>query len=110
MQAFVDYVQTEFLENAGKHREGMQNALVRIAPPQIVRTGRFAVTRVAQLYALSALACAFRAHEIVSSARFDLGMERGFDLECGARSRFSTANWSRLLARSALLAENLEAG
>jgi len=40
MQAFVDFVQKEFLERSEKDRRGVQNALVRIAPPQIVRTRR----------------------------------------------------------------------
>ena len=38
MQAFVGYVQKEFLERSGKQPEGIQNALVRISPPRIVRT------------------------------------------------------------------------
>jgi hypothetical protein len=37
MQAFVDYVQKEFLERSEKDREGIQNALVRMAPLQIIR-------------------------------------------------------------------------
>ena len=38
MQSFVDYVQKEFLERSGKDREGIQNALVRISPLQMIRT------------------------------------------------------------------------
>jgi MerR family transcriptional regulator/heat shock protein HspR len=38
MQAFVDFVQQDFLERSEKARPGTQNALVRITPPQIVRT------------------------------------------------------------------------
>ena len=37
MQAFVDYVQKEFLHHSDKDREGTQNALVRISPLQIMR-------------------------------------------------------------------------
>src|SRR5208282_1189923 len=37
MQAFVDYVQKEFLERS-ERVEGIQNALVRINPLQMVRT------------------------------------------------------------------------
>jgi MerR family transcriptional regulator, heat shock protein HspR len=38
MQAFVDYVQQELLGHPGKPPEGVQNALMRISPPQLVRT------------------------------------------------------------------------
>ena len=38
MQAFVDYVQKEFLQRSEQQTEGTQNALVRISPPQLVRT------------------------------------------------------------------------
>jgi MerR family transcriptional regulator, heat shock protein HspR len=37
MQAFVDYVQKEFLERSEKDREGIQNALVRISPLHMIR-------------------------------------------------------------------------
>ena len=40
MQAFVDYVQKEFLERSEKDREGIQNALVRISPLQMIRARR----------------------------------------------------------------------
>ncbi len=40
MQAFVDYVQKEFLPRSEHQTEGTQNALVRISPPQLVRTRR----------------------------------------------------------------------
>jgi MerR family transcriptional regulator/heat shock protein HspR len=40
MQAFVDFVQNEFLERSEKDSKGVQNALVRVAPPQIVRMRR----------------------------------------------------------------------
>ncbi len=40
MQAFVDYVQKEFLQRSEHQTEGTQNALVRISPPQLVRTRR----------------------------------------------------------------------
>jgi MerR family transcriptional regulator/heat shock protein HspR len=38
MQAFVDFVQQDFLVRSEKGRPGAQNALVRVNPPQIVRT------------------------------------------------------------------------
>jgi MerR family transcriptional regulator/heat shock protein HspR len=38
MQAFVDFVQKEYLERAEKDHAGAQNALVRVARPQIIRT------------------------------------------------------------------------
>jgi len=37
MQAFVDYVQKEFVDRAAQSREGIQNAMVRIPPVQIMR-------------------------------------------------------------------------
>ena len=37
MQAFVDYVQKEFLDRTEQNREGAQNAMVRINPLQIIR-------------------------------------------------------------------------
>jgi MerR family transcriptional regulator, heat shock protein HspR len=37
MQAFVDHVQKEFLQRSGQDHEEIQNALVRIAPLQIIR-------------------------------------------------------------------------
>ena len=37
MQAFVDYVQKEFLGRSGQDRERIQNALVRISPLHMVR-------------------------------------------------------------------------
>ena len=37
MQAFVDYVQKEFLDRTEQSREGAQNAMVRINPLQIIR-------------------------------------------------------------------------
>jgi MerR family transcriptional regulator/heat shock protein HspR len=37
MQAFVEFVQSELLPRLEKDRERIQNALVRVAPPQIVR-------------------------------------------------------------------------
>jgi MerR family transcriptional regulator/heat shock protein HspR len=38
MQAFVDFVQADFLERSEKNREGIQNAMVRISPLQMIRT------------------------------------------------------------------------
>jgi MerR family transcriptional regulator/heat shock protein HspR len=40
MQAFVDYVQKEFLVRSEQGREGAQNAMVRITPVQIIRSRR----------------------------------------------------------------------
>ena len=40
MQSFVDFVQKEVLQRSEKAREGSQTALVRVAPPQIVRMRR----------------------------------------------------------------------
>jgi MerR family transcriptional regulator/heat shock protein HspR len=37
MQAFVDFVQKELLERGGEDRERLQNALVRVAPPRLIR-------------------------------------------------------------------------
>jgi MerR family transcriptional regulator/heat shock protein HspR len=37
MQAFVDFVQQDFLERSGKGRSGAQDALVCVPPPQIIR-------------------------------------------------------------------------
>ena len=37
MQAFVDYVQKEFVDRAAQSSEGIQNAMVRIPPVQIMR-------------------------------------------------------------------------
>jgi MerR family transcriptional regulator/heat shock protein HspR len=38
MQAFVDYVQKEFVDRAGQSREAIQNAIVRIPPVHLIRT------------------------------------------------------------------------
>jgi len=38
MQAFVEYVSRELLDRAGEGREHIQNALVRVAPPRMIRT------------------------------------------------------------------------
>jgi len=40
MQAFVDYVQKEFLARSEQDHEGIQNALVRITPFQMIRSRR----------------------------------------------------------------------
>lgn len=40
MQAFVEFVRKELLERAGESREQIENALVRIAPPRLIRTTR----------------------------------------------------------------------
>ena len=37
MQAFVDYVQKEFVDRAAQSSEGIQNAMVRIPPVHIMR-------------------------------------------------------------------------
>ena len=37
MQAFVDYVQKEYLVRSEKDQEGIKNALVRITPLQMIR-------------------------------------------------------------------------
>jgi MerR family transcriptional regulator/heat shock protein HspR len=38
MQAFVEFVQKELLSHSEKERERIENALVRIAPPYLIRT------------------------------------------------------------------------
>ncbi len=38
MQAFVDYVQKEFVDRAGQSHDGNQNALVRIPAVHLIRT------------------------------------------------------------------------
>ena len=38
MQAFVEFVQNELLPRLEQDREHIQNALVRVAPPRIIRT------------------------------------------------------------------------
>ena len=38
MQAFVEFVQNELLPRLEQDRERIQNALVRVAPPRIIRT------------------------------------------------------------------------
>ena len=38
MQAFVNYVQKEFVDRAGQSREAIQNAIVRIPPVHLIRT------------------------------------------------------------------------
>ena len=38
MQAFVDYVQREFVGRTGQPGEGSQNAMVRIPPVHLIRT------------------------------------------------------------------------
>ena len=40
MQAFVDFVQTEFLERSEKNPSALQHALVRVSSPQIIRARR----------------------------------------------------------------------
>ena len=40
MQAFVDYVQKEFLARSEQDSEGIQNALVRVTPFQMIRARR----------------------------------------------------------------------
>jgi MerR family transcriptional regulator, heat shock protein HspR len=37
MQAFVDYVQKEFVDRSEQNREGIQNAMVRISPLHMIR-------------------------------------------------------------------------
>jgi MerR family transcriptional regulator/heat shock protein HspR len=37
MQAFVDYVQKEFVDRSEQNREGIQNAMVRIPPLHMIR-------------------------------------------------------------------------
>ncbi len=38
MQAFVEFVRKELLERSGESRERIENALVRVAPPHLIRT------------------------------------------------------------------------
>jgi MerR family transcriptional regulator/heat shock protein HspR len=38
MQAFVEFVQKELLARAGEDRARLQNALVRVAPPHLIRS------------------------------------------------------------------------
>jgi MerR family transcriptional regulator/heat shock protein HspR len=38
MEAFVDFVRKELLERPGESRERIENALVRVAPPHLIRT------------------------------------------------------------------------
>lgn len=38
MQTFVEFVQKELLAHAGEAREHLQNALVRVAPPHLIRS------------------------------------------------------------------------
>jgi len=38
MQAFVEFVRKELLDRAGENRERVENALVRVAPPHLIRT------------------------------------------------------------------------
>ena len=38
MQAFVEFVQKELLARAGEDRERLRNALVRVAPPHLIRS------------------------------------------------------------------------
>ena len=40
MQAFVKYVETEIMTRAGKPAEEVQNALVRVVPPYLIRMHR----------------------------------------------------------------------
>ena len=40
MQAFVEFVRQELLERSGESQERIENALVRIAPPRLIRTKR----------------------------------------------------------------------
>jgi MerR family transcriptional regulator/heat shock protein HspR len=40
MQAFVEFVRKELQERAGERREQIEDALVRIAPPRLIRTTR----------------------------------------------------------------------
>ena len=42
MQAFVSYVQEEVLTRPPIDQERIQNALVRVAPPYLIRTQRHA--------------------------------------------------------------------
>ena len=38
IEAFVDFVRQELLERSGESRERIENALVRVAPPHLIRT------------------------------------------------------------------------
>jgi len=38
MEAFVEFVRQELLERSGESRERIENALVRVAPPHLIRT------------------------------------------------------------------------
>jgi MerR family transcriptional regulator/heat shock protein HspR len=38
MEAFVEFVRSELLERSGASRERIENALVRVAPPHLIRT------------------------------------------------------------------------
>ncbi len=38
MQAFVEFVQREFLQHAGAESDRLQNALMRVVPPYLIRT------------------------------------------------------------------------
>ena len=38
MEAFVEFVRSELLEHSGASRERIENALVRVAPPHLIRT------------------------------------------------------------------------
>ncbi len=38
MEAFVEFVRKELLERPGESRERIKNALVRVAPPHLIRT------------------------------------------------------------------------
>ena len=38
MQTFVEFVQNELLGHAGEDRERLQSALVRVAPPHLIRS------------------------------------------------------------------------
>jgi len=38
MQTFVEFVQKELLTHVGEDRERLQNALVRVAPPHLIRS------------------------------------------------------------------------
>ena len=38
MEAFVEFVRSELLERSGESRERIENALVRVAPPHLIRT------------------------------------------------------------------------
>jgi MerR family transcriptional regulator/heat shock protein HspR len=40
MQAFVEFVRQEMLDRSAEAQERIQNALVRVAPPRLIRTKR----------------------------------------------------------------------